>query len=541
MTLRDITCLSLIAGSLAAALLTMSNRSAGQQPANPTQPPGVVRSHFQTSIDALAAKWHIAVVAESGPIKEKAGADLSAPLPNETVDQAVNRVATAFDYAVARTSNVFVLTKKYTDPEDLPDITLLEAADALDASLGILILPGRNLPAEIRSVRSRAQAISFALSHEQLLALPRPGVPVSSLSPEQRQEALRLATWLFHKPMTPIENKLRKEVAAVRSLTASDPELHWSHSADGGAKTDEFGFDLTDGRNSQFLSFSRPKAAFSGFADSVTRFEQKDEDEPAKNAVTVGAPDAAAAESINRSGDRIQTLSDVSSLLNGRSNPIVTVSTALGAKTISTAGLTNVDAKQVVSAIAEVYGLDARRLESRVTYIARATIPIQVDPAQIKNSLVASMPRLVFRFLAARMKALTLPSGFKEKMPDHGADFYRTFAFNAYRVALDRITSIAEPLDEWAKDRQVRLSYLPGPGAALFAFAQSIVGLSTAMWLSSLDLPLYIRDFDHATLAGVYMQTGADASLTIRFLNTDPVSGILVSSPEIVEGRVPPR
>jgi len=400
------------------------NNRAASQPPPPSHNIAGVQSHFQSAIDRLAAVWHVAIVAESAPVTEKPGADLAPSHLNEVSSQAVERVAAAFDYSVSRADKVFVLAKRFTDADDLPDVTLLEAANALDASIAILGSLDRLYPANSGQFNPQATAISLCLTREQLLALSRPGVPISSLDKEQRAEALRLASWFYHSRLAPIEKQLRVASASLKAVAASDPELYMSKRSHGGAVRDEFGFDTPDG------------------ADGISE-------------------------------------------------------------------------------------------------ITPAPVQAKVDPGQIMTALISALPRSVNTFMEARMKALNLPASFKQQ--SGAVEFYRSIGFTAYSAALQKTAEIAKPMADRAKDKKVRVSELPESCRAMFATAESILDLSTVQWLSSVEVPLYVRDFEHAVLSGRYTASGDSATLTIRFLNSDSTSGAMVVSPQIVEGRVPPK
>ncbi len=96
-------------------------------------------SQFQTALDALAKQAHVALVAEGAPLTPrlagKAVPDLTADAP---VGQAVTRLASAYDYDAQRVNGVFVLTKRYTDPLDLPCVTLSECCEAAQDVCSVL-------------------------------------------------------------------------------------------------------------------------------------------------------------------------------------------------------------------------------------------------------------------------------------------------------------------------------------------------------------------------------------------------------------------
>jgi len=94
---------------------------------------------FSEALDALAAQGHVAIVAEGAPLvprlSKKDTQDLTAPLP---LPQVITKIAASFDYDVQEQDNVFVLTKRYTDPKEMPCVTLEECDQAFKDILTLL-------------------------------------------------------------------------------------------------------------------------------------------------------------------------------------------------------------------------------------------------------------------------------------------------------------------------------------------------------------------------------------------------------------------
>jgi len=88
---------------------------------------------FQRAMASLASQAHVALVAEGVPLKPALSAaeavNLTAEMP---LDQAVSKMAAAYDYDAQRQGSVFVLIKRYSDSHDLPCVTLAECQRAAD-------------------------------------------------------------------------------------------------------------------------------------------------------------------------------------------------------------------------------------------------------------------------------------------------------------------------------------------------------------------------------------------------------------------------
>jgi len=96
-------------------------------------------SEFYSAISDLSVQGHVCFVMEGIPLKphltDKAVADLTVDMP---LVAAVAKIAAAYDYDARREGGVFVLTKRYTDPTDLPDVTLEECQAAINDVLCVL-------------------------------------------------------------------------------------------------------------------------------------------------------------------------------------------------------------------------------------------------------------------------------------------------------------------------------------------------------------------------------------------------------------------
>lgn len=97
---------------------------------------------FSDAIDALAAQGHVAIVAEGAPLvphlPKKDTQDLTSPL---LLSLAVAKIAASFDYDVQKqddANDVFVLTKRYTDPKEMPCVTLEECDQVFKDILTLL-------------------------------------------------------------------------------------------------------------------------------------------------------------------------------------------------------------------------------------------------------------------------------------------------------------------------------------------------------------------------------------------------------------------
>lgn len=145
---------------------------------------------FSEALDALAAQGHVAIVAEGAPrvprLPKKDTQDLTTPLP---LPDAVTKLAASFDYDVQEQDNVYILTKRYTDPKEMPCVTLEECDQAFKDILTLLdpFNPNFDEASDDHSQRSTVIAFFESLSPRQSQGARTKTLRYGELGPEQQK------------------------------------------------------------------------------------------------------------------------------------------------------------------------------------------------------------------------------------------------------------------------------------------------------------------------------------------------------------------
>ena len=159
---------------------------------------------FKDALNALSEQSHVAFVAEGWPLratlKDKqasALADVELPL-----SKAVQHLAEAYDYDAQRQGKVFLLTKRYTDPADLPGVTLAECRASVEDIRDVTGPFNPQAPPEKYGVADPLiGALVASLTPSQIQAMaektPEKRLSVSSLTPEQQAQVWRFLLYSY--------------------------------------------------------------------------------------------------------------------------------------------------------------------------------------------------------------------------------------------------------------------------------------------------------------------------------------------------------
>ena len=87
-------------------------------------------ARFQTALTSLSNQAKVAIVTEGEPLNPSIQITIPDLTSGTSVSTAITSLAGAYDYNTQMVSGVFVLTKKYSDPKDMPCVTLRECHKA---------------------------------------------------------------------------------------------------------------------------------------------------------------------------------------------------------------------------------------------------------------------------------------------------------------------------------------------------------------------------------------------------------------------------
>lgn len=338
-------------------------------------------TRFQDALDALAAQAHVAIVAEGAPLHPAlTGKDVPDLPANTPLSTAVTKIAAAYDYSAERQGGVFVLKKRYTDPEDLPDVTLDECRQSLDDVLRVLDAFNPHLFISIREPLSDRLAMDFVktLTPEQERAMQAKNLHYTDLTPGQ--QALIVRTILYETVQMQADG-----FQGLQDIFAQAPKSVIRTQAQG-RKGVFLEYTQTERRDPLYPNFQRLAWASLTFEAPLA-----DGEAPPPARPVAQSPPARGA-----------TLGEVVDGLNaalGRKaqEAPMAVEAALRAKPVTAAGLGNAAPLDALRALAAVYGLRIGASDRGGPLLERASSSAPRALPDLPQALRAALPAPLLR------------------------------------------------------------------------------------------------------------------------------------------------
>jgi hypothetical protein len=412
---------------------------------------------------------------------------------------------------------------------------MAEAAEAIDDISRILAPFKPNYPEEPAPGSDPARAVAIALSPQQAASMAIGGLEVTALSPSQRSAIWNLAMWFYLNGACASVTDAGQHLSGLAML---EPVFRW----DIVAAQDEFGADeLTESLSStEFTAISHPDTLV-GYAKSPggTRYPIRvsfgppnSEQPPDPSDPGFAAPALYARE---LALSKVTVIADILRLLNARAGgrPKYTADRGLGEKCVSIAGVDSLQAAQILSGVADVYGLELRHKSDGSTNIARVRTASVVDVAEMPRALKAAVPKQINRCILARLgdiHALEM-AGQPRRSPWPSAFTDAGVAIKV--VSIRHVRSVAQPMADSSRDKRVALSKLPLSTIKAFAVSQSIQMFAAMLHQADSKVPAYVEDFDHIVLTG---SGDRKSSFSVQLSTRNPDTGDVVMGPSVSYG-----
>ncbi len=345
---------------------------------------------FQRAMASLASQAHVALVAEGVPLKPALSAaeavNLTAEMP---LDQAVSKMAAAYDYDTQHQGNVFVLIKRYSDSHDLPCVTLAECRRAADDLSDVLNVFNPNFATSIYANGPdgrRDAVVSFfeSLSPAQLQSAQNKTLYYGSLAPSQQTIIQKLFLYQY------VQSPLDEVKGAINYLDYTPQSAVKARNQDGYSGLFMEVPNLYAGGPPNLLSLSGGLTPLDRPQPSMVR-----------------ALPLASADAVPLQPTTLRKLTSGLKPVNGKL-PLVDVS--LADKPVTAAGIDNAETMAVLKALAMLYGLDLEAPVGERPRLKPHAVLLPTNLREIDAAVWASLPVSYVRALHIAPAAASIPA-----------------------------------------------------------------------------------------------------------------------------------
>lgn len=495
---------------------------------------------FFADLEILSRRLGIAFIAEGEPFTVSKPGPVPTLNENLSQEEAVREVSTYFDYSAVRQDNVYLLTKRYTNPDDLPDVSHEECMFGLKTVTRLLAPFNPNFPPATYVSEPRAE-IARMLDEEQLAQLSGGGLPVLALTPSQKAEVWRLAL-SFH--IQSRVDSMSTEYGYLENRSPVDPIFHWQTVMDVHA----FGYDIR--------SISQNKMVFIPVSDNNQLGTTPDgqvllrNNSRMKRGIAVPLLDTTDPNALSeqtkqflmeegKSSHALSISATLSGLNRSSVKPIFyKVDAAYANKRVTLVGVSTLSANVLLRSLAKVYGLRVLHKEDGSTILTHPFVIEAKDLSDLGRALKSAIPAPIYRAMQSRSQSIHRHQNGQEQ-PVLLIDYQVQGA--AIRKSAQRIFRyIAEPAVKSRPGEKLALSLLGNRAQSAFELASTANMFADACWMADRPLPHFLADFDHITLTGGYNRNPqGEERFSLYYSFTDPTSGEKSLEAGIFNAKVP--
>lgn len=442
-------------------------------------------------------------------------------------------MADYFDYEVKHQSNVYLLTKRYSNAEDIPDVTSEECRKGLKDLCKILASFNPHVPPGTFAGEPMAN-IARLLNADQLNALATTGLPVATLTGQQHAEAWKLALKFYVQSQA---DHIEEASTYLEERKPADPVFQWQTISNIHA----FGYDTRCVRLNKIIFIPVSDAnqivvtpnGMTGHLTGYTTHKSPD----GSHETRVPDPDPTdpsfLAETTRKWLDESEKTSAAISIaqeikaLNRESQQAeqYKVDPIYAPKKVTLVGVEKLSPEIRMRSLAAVYGLRVVKQETGASILMG---PLQIEPKQLSDvgrSLASVLPAPIYH--AIRTKVLAARKKVKGVNPPLTTSEYEKQSYAIHRAAIRMFRYTAEPIVKSQEGQKLALSGLGERASSLFAIAFTVDAFSEACWLADCTPPPFVTDFDHIILTGgiTHNEEGAER-FALHLSYIDPKTGI---------------
>lgn len=512
---------------------------AGAQAATPT-----LTDRFAQELETLSKRFGVAIVAEGEPFPQPAARPQPALNPAFGPDQTIKEFAEFFDYDVLHEGNTYILTKRYTDPADIPDVTPEECRNGL--KLAAKAFPGGSFSSNFANSPDDALIKMLTMhsvgypSEAQWTRMGQNGIPISELSNFVKHTAW-LATCKFY--YQPFQDRIAGTFAEMDDRPPTNPLFHWKTIDN----TPVFGYDtlaidfipLSDADRvvvpTNTLPLPRP-----GF------HLREDVALPANDRTLPTLLSEATKLFLNQAGKSpaVVSLSQAVAALNKRGADAnrYDLDAMYADKHVMMAGTDRLPPEAVMHALAAAYSLQIRYSNGKVI-LAAPDPAYATDATQVKDTLIKVIPAPIYCAFRLRTVPIVDPATGAVNTPSPTLADYERQGIALHNTLLQMFRYLAESQIPSRNGTPRTLSRLGARANSLFMLARMARAYTDLCGVADCPPPPYLVDIapfmEHATLYGRRTGTVYHPGVQLSLTYPDPKTGMPYGPVEFLNSNSP--
>jgi len=492
---------------------------------------------FSADLEALSQRLGVAFVAEGQPFPGITKSPVPSLRKDLSPEAAVREVTDYFDYAAVRQGNIYLLTKRYTNPEDLPEVSPEECRIGIKAIAGMLAAFNPKYPPGTFAGDPIAN-IARMLSPAQMEKLGKEGLPVTELNPEQHAEIERLALKFYIQDKA---DRVAKAYALLESRNPADPTFHWQTIMDFHA----FGYDTRSERLNKILFIPVSNGNHIIVSPDGTTIKitagvhtengvvVHDPDLDPTDPTVVSEPMKQFLGNRGKPAHAVSLAEAVSALTRRAANKTeYRVDPMYATKHVTLVGTDKLAEEALLRSFAAVYGLRVVQSEAHRFDLTRPLVTDARQLSDLNRALLSAIPGSISHaFLSNPHRGpkgtdLSKLEGFPAEALARMPLDYTKHSEDMALAAMRMFRYVAEAEVKAQPSEKIRLSKLGERARTLFEFAQTVNLYAEACTMANRPAPEFVTDLDHATLTGgISHNADGTERFALSFSFRDPQTG----------------
>ena len=447
-------------------------------------------TEFKDDLKNISLRWKVTILSEGEPYKLLPEKKLDVSRPEANYPTTIKYLMKRYDFQTILVGKILVLTKKYTDDGDIPEVSMEEAIDCLEKALQNLRCVTHPVPKN--SPRFFLKGVTEALTASQLNRLSGDGIPIAELSDASKSIFVTMAEY---STFATYSNLIEQTLERLKSIQKKDAIFHWQKIRE----KSYFGYSTVNSITNEkaFSTFSGLEQWVSITSSGIPT-ELKDFTDP--DLLDTALPNVPYTEEIS---DRFIDLLANKNLKHSADARYICAN-AYSEKRLVTTGLEYSSTLEFVKAAQSILGF---RIIKKNNSEYNLTFPVSQLPQnynELGGSLNKVLPIAFMRYFENKLSQLS------KKMNGEGENDSFEFDYGNYREIVNRVAPRQFQLVRKDAEKEVDnstgkskpISKMKDRTNKLFLFSLFNPSAGALAWLKMCKIPPCITNFDQVVLTG---------------------------------------